>query len=132
MLIITALSTSILCLLHIFLSFRVVNFRRKHKISVGDGGNQELLRAIRTQANLTEYAPLAMILLGCLELNGAPWFLCLLLAGAFVAGRILHPVGLKEDDALSVRVLAMQLTFVSIIAMAVFNILWLIWLLFSG
>ncbi len=131
MLVITALSASVICALYIMLSFRVIGLRRKHQVSVGDGGNADLLRAIRTQANLTEYAPLSLILLACLESNGAHWLLCALLAIAFLAGRILHPVGMKEDGAMKIRVLSMQLTFVSLMALAIFNVLWLIWLLFT-
>lgn len=130
MLYITAFSAAILSALCVMLSLKVVAIRRSEKISVGDGGNESLLRAMRAQANLLEYAPLALIMMGCAEINGVPRILLGLIAIAFIAGRILHPVGLKDADAPgSARVLGMQLTLVSMLALCVINVLWLGWLL---
>lgn len=132
MLYITALSAAILAMLGVLLTFKIVRIRRKEKISVGDGGNESLLRAIRAHSNLLEYAPIALILLGCAELNGVSRWLLAIIAIAFVAGRILHPVGLKDDtSSMASRVLGMQLTLVSIMALSIINILWLGWLLIT-
>lgn len=132
MLIITALSAAILSGLCVMLSLKVVGIRRREKISVGDNGNEELLRAIRAQANLLEYAPLAIILIACAELNGVHRLLVGLLALAFIAGRILHPVGMRDDKGgMSARVLGMQLTLISMLALIATNVLWVVWLLFT-
>lgn len=130
MLYITSLSAAVLGVLCVILSLKVVAIRRKEKISVGDGGNESLLRAMRSQANLLEYAPIALILIGCAELNGVPRWLLGLVAIAFVAGRVLHPAGLRDVDApFSARVLGMQLTLVSMLVLCALNVLWLGWLL---
>lgn len=130
MLYITAISASILSVLAVILSLRVVDIRRREKISVGDGGNDELLRAIRAQANLVEYAPFGLILVACAELNSVPRLWLFLLATVFVVGRVLHPVGIRSvDSPFRPRVLGMQLTLVSMLALAATNILWLVWLL---
>lgn len=132
MLIITALSAAILSGLCVMLSLKVVGIRRREKISVGDNGNEELLRAIRAQANLLEYAPLAIILIACAELNGVHRLLVGLLALAFIAGRILHPVGMRDDKVgMSARVLGMQLTLISMLALIATNVLWVVWLLLT-
>lgn len=132
MLYITGLSAAILATLNVMLSLKVVGIRRKEKISVGDGGNEMLLRAQRAQGNLLEYAPLALILLACAEINGVNRFLLALLALAFVAGRIMHPVGIRDAQApFKMRVMGMQLTLVSMLALAVVNVLWLAWLLIT-
>ncbi len=39
-----------------FVSYNVSRFRLKHKVNLGDGGNDEVLRAIRAQGNYVEYA----------------------------------------------------------------------------
>jgi len=132
MLYITALSASILACLCVMLSLNVVGIRRKEKISVGDGNNEDLLKAMRAQANLLEYAPITLILLACAEINGVHRLLLFLLAAAFVAGRILHPIGLKTDKPPgSARVLGMQLTLVSMLALCAVNVLWVGWRLIS-
>ncbi len=132
MLYITALSASVLAGLCVMLSLNVVGIRRKEKISVGDGGNEDLLRAMRAQANLLEYAPITLILLACAEINGVHRLLLFLLAMAFIAGRVLHPAGIKTAQSSgSARVLGMQLTLVSMLALCVVNILWVVWRLIS-
>lgn len=123
MLIVTGIAASILGLLYVRLSLNVIGFRRKHEVSVGDGGHEDLFRAIRAQANLAEYAPIALILIACLELNQAPIWLVALLAAAFVIGRILHPLGMKNANSpLQPRVRGMQLTLLSLLALGLVNL----------
>lgn len=132
MLYITSLCAAILGALCVMLSLKVVAIRRKEKVSVGDGGSETLLRAIRAQANLLEYSPLALILMACAEINGVPRLLLGLVAIAFIAGRVLHPVGLRDTDSpMSARVLGMQLTLVSMLVLCALNVLWLVWLMFT-
>lgn len=132
MLYITGLSAAILAALNVMLSLKVVGIRRKEKISVGDGGNDMLLRAQRAQGNLLEYAPMALILMACAEINGVPRLLLALLALAFIAGRIMHPVGIRDAQApFKMRVMGMQLTLLSMLALAAINVVWLVWLMVS-
>ena len=123
MLIITAIAASILGYLYFRLSFNVILFRRKFGIGLGDGNQEALQRAIRAQANLTEYAPIALILLACLELNNAPWWVTALLATTFVLGRLIHPMGMKDPtSSFGPRVKGMQLTLLSIIGLSIANV----------
>ncbi len=123
MLIITAIAASILGFLYVKLSLNVIGSRRKHGVSVGDGGKEELLRAIRAQANLAEYTPIALILIACLEINHAPWWLTFVLASAFVIGRLLHPIGMKNPDSpLQPRSKGMQLTLLALLGLGVANL----------
>jgi hypothetical protein len=52
---ITSLYASFSALLIVRLSISVIKLRRKNRIRVGDGGNEELQLAIRTHANAVEY-----------------------------------------------------------------------------
>ena len=79
--VITTLSAVYLSLLGVMLSFRVIRIRRKEKIGVGVGGNEELTRAMRAHANLMEYSPFALILIACAEFNGVPLIIACHLAG---------------------------------------------------
>ncbi|WP_274620662.1 MAPEG family protein [Colwellia maritima] len=65
---ITAFYASLLTLLYIGLSFNVIRLRFKLKVGVGDGGQEQLTKAIRIHGNFSEYMPLALILLVGLNL----------------------------------------------------------------
>lgn len=130
MLYITALTAAALSILCVMLAFKVIGIRRRDKISVGDGGSDELLRAIRAQANLLEYAPLTLILFACAEFNGVHWTILMILAVAFIVGRLLHPVGIKDAGAPGkARVVGMILTLNVMLALCVVNIVWVVWTL---
>ncbi len=87
---ITLISTSFIGLLLIYLSYGVAKNRQRTKTSVGDGGDEALHHAIRAQANLIEYAPIALFLIGLLETAGTNQWLLLGLAVFFVVGRYMH------------------------------------------
>ena len=95
---ITTLYASLSALLIVRLTLSVIKIRRKNRISVGDGGNEELQLAIRTHANAVEYIPIALLLLLTLELNGAPKILIHLLGATLIIGRIIHAMGLPAKD----------------------------------
>ena len=118
---ITSLYASLSALLIVRLSISVIKLRRKNRISVGDGGVEELQLAIRTHANAVEYIPITLLLLLTLELNGAPKILIHLLGVTLITGRILHAMGLPAKD-LKKRVLGMQITIYLLIALAILNV----------
>lgn len=80
-------------LLLLYLSYRVGPARRKAKVSIGDGGDPELVTAIRTQANFVEYAPMFLVCLVALALVGAGALLIHLFGAVFAFGRIAHLLG---------------------------------------
>ena len=98
MLPITALYAGILGLLIIVLGFQVGAARLRTGISILHGDDMELATVIRRHANFTENVPLALVLLGALELNGAGAGLLHGLGAALVLCRIAHPLGLRHDD----------------------------------
>lgn len=53
------------------------------------------MRAIRAQANFSEYVPLALILIGLAEFHGLPWWVIMYSGLALVIGRILHGLSLN-------------------------------------
>lgn len=90
---VTAIFASITALIMLFLAYRVTGFRRRLKAGLGDNGDRDFNTAIRAHANLVEYAPMTLLLLGIAELNGvrAQWIY--LLGLAFVISRLLHAWG---------------------------------------
>jgi uncharacterized protein len=122
---ITSLYASLAVLLILRLSLSVIKLRRKNRILVGDGGNEELQLAIRTHANAVEYIPITLLLLLTLELNGAPKLLIHILGVTLMTGRIIHAMGFPAKD-LRKRILGMQITIYLLIGLAILNILFLV------
>ena len=62
---------------------------------LGDGGNPMIFRRIRGHANFAEYVPLALVLIGFLELSGLPTWQLHALGSALLVGRLLHGYALS-------------------------------------
>jgi len=95
---ITAFYAGLLALIVIVLGALIGPLRLRTGISILHGDNMVLATAIRRHGNFTESVPLALILLGFLELNGASPGLLHGLGIALVVSRIAHPLGLKHDN----------------------------------
>jgi uncharacterized membrane protein YecN with MAPEG domain len=123
MLVVTSIFASALTLIYLVLSLKIMNLRGNHKVRLGDGGIDELQRAIRAHGNFSEYVPLGLILLGCLEGNGAPWWITVPLGSALVAGRVIHATGMNEpQNELKYRVIGMKFTFNTLLVMLLLNV----------
>jgi len=125
MLFITSIIASALTIIFVRLSFAVIRLRRKNKIGLGSGGHEELERAIRAQGNFAEYVPFGLMLMACLEINGAPWWLVAVPGMTLIAGRLIHARGINMPPPdFSQRVLGMKFTFNTLIALVVLNLGW--------
>jgi len=125
MLFITSIIASVLTIIFVRLSFAVIRLRRKNKVGLGNGGHEELERAIRAQGNFAEYVPFGIMLIACLEINGAPWWLVAVPGITLIAGRLIHAKGINMPPPdFSQRVLGMKFTFNTLIALVVLNLGW--------
>ena len=128
MLIVTSLVAAVLTAIFIKLSFEVISLRKKNRVGLGSGGHEDLERAIRAQGNFAEYVPFGIILMACLELNGAPWWLVAIPGVALIIGRLIHAVGINTPPPdFSKRVLGMKLTFATLLTLVAFNLGWTIY-----
>ena len=91
---ITALTAVALALLLVILSVTTIRMRMKHRAPFGDAGQHGLTSAIRAHGNLTEYAPIGLILIALLEVNDASHTPLGIVAAAFVTCRLLNAIGL--------------------------------------
>lgn len=87
---ITPIYASLIAIVFLILSFRVIFYRRSNKLGLGDEGDKSLLKRMRAQADCAEYAPLALILLLLVELSGTSGDVVHALGVALLAGRIIH------------------------------------------
>jgi uncharacterized membrane protein YecN with MAPEG domain len=114
---------ALLALFYVYLSARTIGVRRKAKISIGDGGDEEMMRAMRMHANFSEYAPIALILLAFIDLQSGPIWLLHSLGVLFVIARLSHAYGISSVQAPGkFRVAGMAGTFTTIAISA----LWLL------
>lgn len=112
---ITALYASLLAVLFILLSVRVIAQRREARVEIGPGESLELLRRMRVHANFAEYVPFALVLLALAESLKVPSILLHATGMILLGGRLVHAYGLSQSPHnLRLRVIGMSLTFAAI------------------
>jgi len=102
-----------------WLGWRISRLRHELRVSVGDGGQEPLLRRMRAQANFIENAPFFLILLAGLELSGANRIALGIIAAVFILARVAHGVGMDGGDAQIWRRIGMPLTGLTSVGLAV-------------
>lgn len=107
---VTLTAAALCAFLQVALTALVTARRLKAGISFLDGGDTTLTRRMRAHGNLTETAPVALLMMGFLELTAAPRDLLLALAGLLVAGRVLHAAGVLRRGDCAARRLGMVAT----------------------
>jgi hypothetical protein len=82
------------------LSIRAGGFRGRTGISVlfGNPENMELAQRVRVHQNFLEYVPIALILMGVIEINGGSTTFLHVFGIVLIISRIAHSVGLKHDN----------------------------------
>ena len=109
-----------LALVNGWLVARTGKLRRQVGVSVGDGGNEALLRRMRAQANFIETAPLFLFLTLGLELSGANRIALTGAAVAFVLARISHGIGMEGGEKTRFRMYGMMTTSIATLALIAF------------
>ncbi|WP_425049688.1 MAPEG family protein [Psychromarinibacter sp. S121] len=119
----TAIYASLLALLFLALSARVIFGRFRHRVSVGDGGDKDMLKRMRVQANCAEYAPIGILMLGLAEMQGMGPALLHLFGLMLLAGRTAHAYGFGRTPQISaLRIGGMVLTVAMITLTAIGNL----------
>lgn len=93
---VTMASAAAAAILAIWLMIRVGQVRQSEKVSIGDGGNEKVIRRMRAHSNYIESAPFVLILIAVLELGekGGNWLAYV--AIAYFIGRIAHGLGMDD------------------------------------
>jgi len=110
-------------LIAIWLGFRCGQVRGKEKIAHGDGGSALLARRMRAQLNFVEYTPVALILVGALELIGHGGLVLALTIATFLVGRVLHAFGMDSETVSKKRVAGMALTLLPMLGLIIAAVL---------
>lgn len=96
---ITAITAGAVLILQILLGLAVSGSRGA--TSLGDGGREDLSRAIRRHGNLAENAGLFIAGFALLELARVNTFLLEALCALFVLARLSHAVGMSRPDTMN-------------------------------
>jgi uncharacterized membrane protein YecN with MAPEG domain len=97
--------------------------RRKHRISLGEGGNAAMTSASRAFGNAAEYMPIALVALVALALTNHQAWSIHLIGAAFFLGRVSHAIGMfktvEGQKPRIERMIGMLLTYLPLLASAV-------------
>jgi uncharacterized membrane protein YecN with MAPEG domain len=109
---VTPLYASLLVLWFVVLSARVVNIRRGG-IIFGDDGDVAVTRVVRAHGNFAEYVPLALLLMGFLEVSRFSIYILHALGLTLLIARLIHGCALSFGWQMrSGRVTGAALTFI--------------------
>jgi uncharacterized membrane protein YecN with MAPEG domain len=96
-LIVTSCAVAAAVVLNFWLGMRIGKVRHEAKVSVGDGGNEKLLRRMRAQSNFIEQTPLTLALVALVEHAGKGGQWLAPAVALFIAGRVCHAIGMDGN-----------------------------------
>ena len=105
-------------ILHIWLAARVSRMRVAHKVSIGDGGQEALIRRMRAHANYGENMPIVLIMIGLIELAGGDARILWAAGIIFILSRIAHGFGMDQPSPSRLRMIGMMGTTAVLLGLA--------------
>jgi hypothetical protein len=109
--------------LNIWISIRVGQMRHAAKVSVGDGGDERLLRRMRAHANFIENTPLVLILIAAVEISGKGSTWLAVVGGIYMIGRVSHAIGMDGGSTERLRGIGTLITMLTQLGLAVVAVL---------
>jgi len=94
-----ALYTGLNAFIYLALTANCGRARARARVSIGDGGDTALIRAMRGQANWVENTPITLLMLALLATLAAPLWAIHGLGIMVTSGRALHAIHFIQADA---------------------------------
>ena len=116
---VTLSSAAAAAIIAVWLMIRVGQVRTSEKVSVGDGGNEKVIRRMRAHANFVESAPFVVLLVAVIELAGKGGEWLPYVAGIYFIGRIAHGLGMDGTTFAKGRTIGTIITLLTLIGLAV-------------
>ncbi len=109
---VSAFTAGVLIILQMVLMLAAALNRQRARVTMGDNGDQDLLRRVRRHGNLAENAAIFIAAFTLLELLGEPRLHMEIACGVFIVARLLHVVGFTLRNTVNLfRVSGVILTF---------------------
>jgi uncharacterized membrane protein YecN with MAPEG domain len=115
-------------LVNIWLMIRCGQARTKESVSIGDGGNEFVIRRMRAHANFVESAPFILILIAALEATGGTNNWLWGLGIAYIIGRLAHGLGMDGGSLGKGRMVGTLTTMVTLLGLAG----WALWKVYAA
>lgn len=103
----------------IWLSIRVGQVRGSEKVSIGDGGNDKVIRRMRAHANFVENTPFVLVLIAAIEMTGKGGNWLAYVAGLYMLGRIAHGLGMDDGVFGKGRMIGTLITMLTLLGLAI-------------
>ncbi|MBI1985543.1 MAG: MAPEG family protein [Rhodospirillales bacterium] len=102
-----------------------ISMRRKSlgNVVFGDADDMVLRRRIRAFGNFVEYAPICLLLMALMELQGTPSTWLWVVGGLLAAGRVIHALGMLFADTPVPRAIGMLMTYAAFLIPAAWLLL---------
>lgn len=115
-------------LVNIWLMVRCGQARTKESVSVGDGGNEFVIRRMRAHANFVESAPFVLILIAALEATGNSPSWLWTIGLVYIIGRFAHGLGMDGGALGKGRMVGTLTTMLSLLGLAG----WALWTVYAA
>ncbi|WP_199503500.1 MAPEG family protein [Qipengyuania sp. YIM B01966] len=120
---VTLAAAAAAAIVNLWLSIRAGQVRHQAGVSIGDGGNELLVRRMRAHANFIENAPLVLILIAAIELARPDTQWLAWVAAAFILGRVAHGFGMDGGAMAKGRMIGTLITMLTLLGLAAVAVL---------
>lgn len=122
---VTLTFAGVAALINLWLAIRCGQVRTSEKVSIGDGGNDAVIRRMRAHSNYIENTPFVLVMIAAIELaktaSGAPGWLWWV-AGVYFLGRVAHGVGMDGGALGKGRTVGTITTMLTLLGLAAYCI----------
>jgi uncharacterized membrane protein YecN with MAPEG domain len=122
---VTLTFAGVAALINLWLAIRCGQARTTEKVSIGDGGNEAVIRRMRAHANYIENTPFVLIMIAAVELantpGAAPGWLWIV-AGVYFLGRVAHGLGMDGGTLGKGRMVGTLITMLTLLGLAAYCI----------
>ena len=97
----TLTAVGIAALINLWLAIRCGQVRTSEKVSIGDGGNDAVIRRMRAHSNFAEFTPIVLILIAAIEYSTGTSLWLWAVMGIYMLGRLAHGIGMDGKGPLA-------------------------------
>jgi len=105
-------------LINLWLAIRIGQVRISQKVSIGDGGNEFVIRRMRAQANFVEFTPFVLVLIAALELSGFGGTWLWAVGIIYMVSRLAHGLGMDGGAFKLGRMIGTLISMLTLLALS--------------